>query len=217
MSQKLADGVWLIPATHNSLAVEFADHVVVIEGPLSEARSNYVIAETHRLIPNKPIRYVVNTHQHFDHSGGLRTFAAEGATIVTPAMYKPYYDRVFALPHTIVPDKLSMSGKRAVVEGVNGKRVLMDSMHTVELYVLPPNEHNAAMMIVYLPKEKIAVNADLFTPPPPNAPPAGMPAPLAVAFYNGIQQFKLDVQQIVPIHGAPGPYDSLVRAVGKSS
>src|SRR5207247_580308 len=87
-SQKLADGVWLLPTSHNSLVVEFADHVVVIEGPLSEARSDYVIAETHRLVPNKPIRYLVNTHQHFDHSGGVRTFAAEGATIITAAMYK---------------------------------------------------------------------------------------------------------------------------------
>src|SRR5205823_600355 len=100
-SRKLADGVWLVPASHNSLVVEFAVHIVVIEAPLGEARSDYVIAEAHKLVPNKPIRYVVNTHNHFDHSSGLRTFAAEGATIITAAMYKPYYDRVFAFPHSI--------------------------------------------------------------------------------------------------------------------
>ena len=215
-SQKLGDGLWLLPTSHNSLVVEFADHIVVIEGPLSETRSDFVVAEAHKLVPNKPIRYVVNTHQHFDHSGGLRTFAAEGATIVTAGMYKPYYERVFALPHTIAPDKLAKSGKKAVVEGVNGKRVMMDATRTIELYVLQPSDHNAAMMVVYLPKEKILINADLFTPPPATATPPAVPAPLAVGLYNEIQRLKLDVSQIVPIHGAPGPYASLPRAIGKS-
>ena len=237
-SVKLADGVWLVPASHNSLVVEFADHVVVIEGPLTEARSDYVIAEAHRLVPNKPIRFLVNTHQHFDHSGGVRTFAAEGATIVTSAMYKPYYDRVFAFPHTIVPDKLAMSGKKATIEGVAGKRVLMDGTHSIELYVLQANPHNAGMMVAYLPKEKILVNADLFTPPAPPAPPAAGaapaappaapaappagpvlvttgPAPDAVNLYDNIQRLKLDVATIVPIHGQPGAYATLTAAIGK--
>jgi len=225
-SQKLADGVWLLPTSHNSLVVEFADHVVVVEGPLNEARSDYVIAETHRLVPNKPIKYLVNTHQHFDHSGGIRTFAAEGATIITAAMYKPYYDRIFALPHTITPDKLAQSGKKATIEGVTGKRVLMDGTHTMELYVLQGNPHNAGMMVVYLPKEKILVNADLFTPPPANPPANAAPAPApatagpdpnAVNLYDNIQRLKLDVEMIVPIHGAPGPYATLLRAIGKAS
>src|SRR5712691_10736678 len=70
-SQKLADGVWLIAGgTHNSLAVDFRDFVTVIEAPLNEERSLAVLGEVSRLIPNKPIRYVVNTHHHFDHSGG---------------------------------------------------------------------------------------------------------------------------------------------------
>jgi glyoxylase-like metal-dependent hydrolase (beta-lactamase superfamily II) len=219
-SRKLADGVWLIPASHNSLVVEFADYVVVIEAPLTEARSDYVIAETHRLVPNKPIRYVVNTHQHFDHSGGLRTFAAEGATIVTSAMYKPYYDRVFALPHTLNPDKLAKSGKKAVVEGFTGKRVLMDSTQSIELYTLQGNPHNEGMVVAYLPKEKILVNADLFTPPAANAPaPAAAPAtpdPNAVNLYTNVERLKLDVSQIVPIHGNPGPWDTLPKAIGKS-
>src|SRR5438034_10548799 len=88
----LTDGVFYIRgATHHSAAVEFADHVVVVEGPLNEQRSLAVIAEVKKLVPNKPIRYLVNTHHHFDHSGGLRTYVDQGVTIITHAINKPFY------------------------------------------------------------------------------------------------------------------------------
>jgi glyoxylase-like metal-dependent hydrolase (beta-lactamase superfamily II) len=50
---------------------------------LNQQRSLAVIAETKRTFPNKPIRYLVNTHNHFDHLGGVRTYVAEGATVIT--------------------------------------------------------------------------------------------------------------------------------------
>src|SRR5213080_1264284 len=67
-STKLADGVWLLAGgSHNSVAVELKDFAVLVEAPLDDARTNAVIAETKRLIPGKQIRYVVNTHHHWDH------------------------------------------------------------------------------------------------------------------------------------------------------
>ena len=142
---------------------------MVVEGPLTEARSDYVIAK--RTGWSRTSRSGSREHAPaFRSLGGLRTFAAEGATIVTSAMYKPYLDRVFALPHTLNPDKLAKSGKKAVVEGFTGKRVLMDSTHSIELYTLQGNTHNEGMLVVYLPKEKMLIDADLFTPPAANAP-----------------------------------------------
>ena len=83
-SQKLAEGVWLLGGmTHHSLLVEFRDYVAVVEAPNNEARSLAVIEEARRLAPNKPIQYVINTHHHFDHAGGLRTYLSQGTTIVT--------------------------------------------------------------------------------------------------------------------------------------
>src|SRR6266496_6736688 len=79
---KVADGVWYVTGgTHHSVLVEMSDHLVVIEGPQNDARATAVIAEVKKTVPNKPIKYVVNTHQHFDHAGGLGAFAADGATI----------------------------------------------------------------------------------------------------------------------------------------
>ena len=58
-----------------------------------------------RRFPNKPIRYIVNSHVHFDHSGGLRTYVAEGATVVTHEMNRPYYEQAWAAPRTLNPDR----------------------------------------------------------------------------------------------------------------
>src|SRR5262249_19681002 len=82
--RKLAEGVYLMGgASNNSVAIEFKEYIAVVEAPLDEARNLAVIEEITRLMPNKPIRFLVNTHQHFDHAGGLRTYMHIGATIIT--------------------------------------------------------------------------------------------------------------------------------------
>jgi glyoxylase-like metal-dependent hydrolase (beta-lactamase superfamily II) len=221
-SQKLADGVWLVAGgTHNSLAVDFRDFVTVIEAPLNEERSLAVIAEVGRLIPNKPIRYVVNTHHHFDHSGGLRTYLAQGATIVTHQGNREYLDRVLfsPAPRTLQPDRFStyypyFSGGRRPLpfETVNQKFVISDGVRTLDLYPMQGLNHNENMVIAYFPKEKILVNADLYTPP---AQGAQAPAPNANmrSLNQNIQRLKLDVTQHVPIHGQPGPNNQFMQIV----
>ena len=220
-SEKIADGVWFLAGgTHHSVLAEFSDHVVVIEAPLDESRSNAVIAEVHRLVPAKPIKYVVNTHNHFDHLGGVRTFAAEGITIIAPAANVDYYHKAFLLPHTLNPDKLSQSGKQATIEGVQTKRVLTDGTQTVELYVVPLKGHSDAMIIAYLPKDKLLVEADAYVPGPLNAPPSARPDPYFLPFtvdlYERLQKLKLDVGPIAPLHGRMTSMAEMLRTIGKS-
>ena len=106
--EKLADGVYYVKGgSHHSVAIDQRDHIVVVEAPQNEARSTAVIAKVKETIPNKPIKYLINSHHHFDHSGGLRTYVDEGATIVTHASNKPYYEQAWAAPRTINPDKLA--------------------------------------------------------------------------------------------------------------
>jgi glyoxylase-like metal-dependent hydrolase (beta-lactamase superfamily II) len=215
-TQKLGDGIWyLTGGSHHSLVVEFTDHLVVVEAPLNEERSNAVIAEAHKLAPSKPIRYVINTHVHFDHSGGLRSYVAEGATIVTAAANKPFYEKALAAPHTLNPDKEEQAKKKVTVEGVAGKRVLTDGSQTIELDVVQMAGHNDAMLLVYLPTIKTLSEADAFTPPAANAPPQAGPNPGAVELYDQIQKLKLDVRQIAPIHGRLVPVAELQKAAGK--
>ena len=220
VSEKIGDGVWFLTGgTHNSLVAEFNDHIVVIESPLDEARAGAVMAEAHRLVPNKPITYVVNSHNHFDHLGGIRRAAAEGATIITAESNKAYYEKVvFANPHTLNPDKLAESKKKVKVEGVEGKRVLTDGTHEIDLYVQPLTGHNDSMMLIYFPKDKILSEADAYTPPP--APATSAPAqvnPFNVQIYDEIQQLKLNVDKIAPLHGRMSTLAELKLMIGKAN
>jgi glyoxylase-like metal-dependent hydrolase (beta-lactamase superfamily II) len=216
-SQKIAEGVWyLTGGSHHSVLVEFTDHVAVIEGPQNEERSVAVIGEVKKLVPTKPIRYLVNTHQHFDHSGGIRTYAAEGATIVTHQIYKPYYEKIFSNPRTLNPDKLAQSKKKAKIEAVVGQKVLFDKAgRELALHPIQGNPHNDGMLMAFLPKEGILIEADVFTPPAPNAPPPATPNPFTVNFHDNIERLKLDVRQIAPLHGRLATMDDLRKAIGK--
>ena len=210
----LADGVWSLPVDErdHSVAIEFRDHVVVVEAPDSETLSAPAIDVIKKLIPGKPIKYVINTHTHFDHAGGLRTYAAEGATIVTQRDNIPYYEQVWAYPRTINPDRLAKSGRKPVFEGVTGNRVFSDGSRQVIVYHYAGNMHNAGMLMVYLPKERILVEADSYNPPAnATTPPAGFPN--LVHFMDAVDRLRLDVEQVVPIHDQPATFDAVRRAV----
>ena len=218
-SQKLADGVWYVGGSGaNSVAVEFRDFTAVVEGPTDEARSIAVINEVYKLIPRKPIRFLVNTHHHFDHSGGLRTYVAEGATIVTHERNREFFQRVFFAPstRTLQADRLAMYPRAPVFETVNQRYALTDGTRVMELHYVPGLAHNQNMLIAYLPKERIVVEGDLYNPPAAGAP-APMPNANNKTFLDTVQRLKLDIAQIASIHGRPAPWDEFVKVVGKQS
>jgi glyoxylase-like metal-dependent hydrolase (beta-lactamase superfamily II) len=202
-TEKLADGVYLILGGYASLAIDFRDYIVVVEGAQSEERGNMVIAEAKRLIPNKPIRYVINTHHHFDHASGLRPFVAEGATIVTHQSNKGWYEKIFAMPHTLNPDRLATSPRKPTFETVTDKKVMTDGNHIVELYLLRGSGHNEGLLAVYLPKEKLLLEADAYNPPAQaNAPVPNPVAPYTANLVENLNRLKLDIVTIIPVHYA---------------
>ena len=210
MPEKIAEGVWGFPGGARSVAIEFRDHVVVVEGPENEERSIAVIEATKKVIPNKPIRYLINTHSHFDHTGGIRTYAAEGATIITWSGNIPYYEQLAENPRTIVPDRLARAGRKPKFEGVVGSRTLTDGSREAVIYHYP-NGHNAGLLMIYLPKEKTLIEADSYTPPLANEPPGGLA--FLLQFYDSVQRLGLDIEQVVPIHGRLVTFDEIRRAV----
>jgi glyoxylase-like metal-dependent hydrolase (beta-lactamase superfamily II) len=219
-SRKLDDGVYLILPAYAAVAVDMKDGIVVIEGPQSEARADAIISEIKKVIPNRPIKYIVNTHAHFDHSSGLRTFVAEGATIITHQVNKGYYEKIFALPHTLTPDKLARNGAKVNVETMGDKKVLTDGTHTIELYRTRGSLHAEGLIFAYLPKEKILLEADSFNPAAlADAPPPSPSNPATVNLLENINRLKLTVETIIPVHYPPDgrkvTMAELRRAVGQ--
>jgi glyoxylase-like metal-dependent hydrolase (beta-lactamase superfamily II) len=201
-SEKLADGVYRINGAYNSLAVEFADYILIFEpGPQNEARALAVIAEAKRVIPNKPIRYGVISHHHFDHTSGLPAVVAEGITIVTPEVNRDFLMNALSAPRTLAPDSMSKSGKKPVIEGFKGdKRVFQDATRTFEVHVIKGLPHADGLVIGYLPKERILVYADMFNLPPPNNPVPNPPVVGTIVFLDNLDRLHLDVDRVMSIH-----------------
>ena len=222
-TERLADGVWLMGGgSHNSVVIEFRDHMAVIEAPLNEERSLAVIEEVMNLVPNKPIRYIVNTHHHWDHLGGLRAYVHEGATVVTHEGNRPYYQEVLrARPWLLEPDRFSLYPPEEWSEGyifetVREKFILGDETRLVELHHVQGLNHVAGMLIAYFPDEKLVVEADLYTPPPPGGQSPSTPSGSNRTFYQNLQRLQLDVETIVPIHGRPSSMSAFVEFVNRT-
>ncbi len=215
---KMADGVYRLgggPA--NSYMVEFDRFVAVFEAPGNEARSLAVIEAVARLAPGKAIRWLVSSHPHFDHIGGLRTYLHIGATIVAHMSNIPFLNRdvLSYEPRTVAPDIVSKWPPTEVAEGYNYEAVqenyvITDNRRILRVYYVQPLAHVNGMLMMYLPAEKIAFEADLFdTHEPPRA--AQLPAMRSLAAQ--VQRMKLDVQTLAPVHGEPVTYAAFLEAL----
>jgi glyoxylase-like metal-dependent hydrolase (beta-lactamase superfamily II) len=213
-AEKAADGVWyLAGGSHHSVAIEMKNHLIVVESPLYDARSAPMLEAARKLAPGKPVRYVVNSHSHFDHSGGLRTAAAEGATLVVQRQSKAYFRKVLANPNRISPDALAKSGRKAKLLAVGAKHVFSDGTRTVELHHIKGSIHADTFLMAYLPKERLLIQADAFTP---GAPPASPPNANNVNLVDNIARLKLQVERILPLHGRIVPVAELYKVAGKA-
>jgi glyoxylase-like metal-dependent hydrolase (beta-lactamase superfamily II) len=217
-TRKLADGVYLLGgASHNSVAVELRDTIAVVEAPIDEARSLAVIEEITRLAPGKPIRFLVNTHQHFDHIGGLRTYLHIGATVVTHVKNFDFYNRdvLTYTPRTIDPDMVARWPPTELTEGYNVETVrenyvITDGTRLLQVFYVHPLQHAEGMLMAYLPRERILIEADLFDT---HLPKPWRPTPAARNLLNMVQTLKLDVSQLVPIHGQPVAWSEVLQVM----
>ena len=216
-ADKVADGVWFLAGgSHNSVLVERADHLVLVETPLNDARTGAVIAKAKEVAPGKPIRYAINSHQHFDHAGGVRAAVAEGATIVAQTASATWFEQVFTQPNALRPDSMALSGKRpsftAVAEGVE----LPDATQPIRLHRIAGSVHAESFLLVYLPKDKLLIEADAYTPLAPNAPPPSPPNANNLNLIANIERLGLAVDRILPLHGRVVPLADLYVAAGKT-
>ncbi len=213
-SEKLGEGLYRLttgPGSYDSVIVEFKDYIMMLEAGQSEARALAYVAETKKLIPNKPIRYVMNTHPHSDHTGGLPVLVAEGATIITQKNNEEFLDKALNTPRTLLNDTLAKNPRKAKIEAVMEKKVYSDGTRVVEMYHVSPVPHSNGLMIAYIPKERILFQGDFSVNP-------GEPANDHVkALVPILEKLNLDFDRYINVHtsAAPQTKADVWKAVGK--
>ncbi|MDA1324247.1 MAG: MBL fold metallo-hydrolase [Proteobacteria bacterium] len=214
--EKAADGVWFVRGgSHNSVAIEMKDHVLLVEAPLGDGRTLAVLGEVRKTIPGKPIRTVLNTHLHFDHSGGLRAAASEGIAIATFKDNVKFFKAAYGGKDSIKPDAYAISGKRAKFIPLGDKHVFTDGSRTVEMHRLIGNAHNNGLYVIYLPNEKILSVADAYSARATLKEPAKKVDPFTANLWENLVRLKLDIATVLPIHGQKAGFDQLKMAAGQ--
>jgi glyoxylase-like metal-dependent hydrolase (beta-lactamase superfamily II) len=218
--EQLADGVYLLgggPA--NSYMVEFSDFVAVFEAPGNETRSLAVIEEVAKLAPDKPIRWLISSHPHFDHIGGLRTYLHIGSTIVTHMQNRDFLNKdvLTYVPRTVEPDIVSKWPPTELAEGytyeaIQENYVITDNSRILRVYYVQPLGHVAGMLMAYLPVEGIVFQADLFDT---HEPPRRAQLPAMRSLHNQVQRMKLRVATLAPVHGTPVPWVDFMTALNR--
>jgi glyoxylase-like metal-dependent hydrolase (beta-lactamase superfamily II) len=214
-TEKLGDGLYRLTTgggSYDSIVVEFKDYIMLLEAGQAEARSLAYIAEAKKLVPNKPIRYVMNTHPHSDHTGGLPALVAEGATIITQKNNEVFFERALNTPRTLLTDTLAKNPKKAKIEAVSEKKVYSDGTRTIELYHVSPVPHSNGLMVAYIPKEKILFQGDFSLPAP------GQPGNDHVkALVPVLEKLKLDFDRYINVHASATPQTKaeLWKAAGR--
>ena len=204
-ADEVAKGIWFLAGqSHHSVLAEFGDHLVLIEAPQNDTRALAVIAKARELRPGKPLTQVVNTHHHFDHSGGLRAAVSGGLAVITHTANVAFYKDAMTRAHTIVPDALAKSPKPLTIEAVDEETTLQDSAMTIVLYHIAGSPHADTLLMAYFPKQKVLVEADVYSP-------ASAVQPYAANLIENIRKRNLQVDRIVPIHGTIAPFSDLLK------
>ena len=205
--EEVARGIWLLAGqSHHSVLVEFSDHLKLIEAPQHDTRTLAVIAKARELRPDKPLTHVVNTHHHFDHSGGIRAAVSEGLTVITHKGNAAFFEDAVKRAHTIVPDALAKNPKPLAIETVDDELMLKDAAMTVNLYHVAGSPHTETMLMAYFPRERLLVEVDVFSP-------GAAVAPYAPNLLENVRKRNLRVDRIVPLHGKIVPFGELTKTV----
>jgi glyoxylase-like metal-dependent hydrolase (beta-lactamase superfamily II) len=196
--------------THNTVFIATDKYLIAVESPNDDGQSIQSIALAKKRYPGKPVRYLILTHHHVDHVGGLRTYAAEGAAIVVGKGNGEYFRRLLARPEKLNPEAPKKAFTAEVIE-VDGKWSVNDGGREVDAYALE-NSHAAGYLFPYVPDAKLGIVTDLYTPGAP------VPSNAAVAsMVKEIAKMGIKPETIAGGHGTVGPYADVVQAAQKMS
>ena len=208
---ELSPGVWRAEGgSHHSLVVDQGTRLVVVEGPQSSARMRAVLDTLRARFPGKPVGFVVNTHHHWDHSGGLRGALAAGVPVITHARNAAFVRGIAAARKTVKPDELARRlGPARVrppaITAVQDSMVLGTGDQRIVIYRLP-TAHVEGMLAAYVPATRLLFVSDVLSPGPTLAP-VGSAEVVALARAKGIA-----VDRVAGGHGGVANWADVERA-----
>lgn len=219
-AEQLADGVYRITGGYVALAVEFNDHILIYEpAGQNEDRAQALMDAAKRAIPNKPIRYGILSHHHFDHTSGLPAVVSEGVTIVTHDVNVAFFERALNAPRTLAPDAMTRSGRRPMIEGMGDFRVFTDGTQTVEVHHIQGLPHADGLLVAYLPEHGIVAYADMFNPPPADDPVPDPPVVGTMVFADNLERLDLNWDTLITVHpptpDRPITREDVLRSLGR--
>jgi hypothetical protein len=191
----------------NNLIVNLKDGLAVFDAPTDEGQSRWVIDTAKAKYPGKAIKYLVLTHHHMDHTGGMRAFAAEGATVIVPAPDKAYFEQVIKAAHTIEPDAQQKAMKPATVEEVKDTFSIKDDSVEINLYNIP-NPHVEGFLLAHVVKDNILWVTDLISP---RGPITRNPGTVAVG--EALRKHNITGATIAGGHGATAKQADIAPAL----
>jgi glyoxylase-like metal-dependent hydrolase (beta-lactamase superfamily II) len=211
--QEIAPGVHQVQGgSHNSLVVEMSDHLIIFDAPVTDAQSLWLVGQTRARFQGKPIRFLVLTHHHMDHAGGLRGILAEGATLVVGQAAGAHFRRVLAAPTTRNPDLPARSYHMTPILEVPESHVMSDAARRQVVVYVMDNPHAKGMLMGWVPHAKLGFVTDVWTPGPPL--PA-KPNPGLVSVVNTVNRAGLQPERFAGGHGGVADYQTLAKLVGQ--
>jgi glyoxylase-like metal-dependent hydrolase (beta-lactamase superfamily II) len=194
--------------SHNTLIVATNSYLVTFDAPGDDGMSNKVLEMAAAKYPGKPLRYVVLTHHHIDHTGGLRALSAAGATVVVGKGDGAFFRKMLSAPAgmNLYPIKGKVQPK--VIE-VDGKWSVNDGGREIDAFSLSTS-HATGYIIPYIPDAKLGWVTDLWNP----GGPVTMSNPALVDLVNGVKKMGIQPDRFAGGHGAVGNYADVVKAVG---
>jgi glyoxylase-like metal-dependent hydrolase (beta-lactamase superfamily II) len=210
---ELAPGVnHVVGGTHHSLMVEMKDYVVVFDAPVSDRQSNMVLSAARAKYLRKPVRYIVLTHHHMDHAGGLRAYVADGATLVVGKGAAAHYRKILAAPYTRNPDLTAKDLSGVPIIEVSDKWLLKDDTREVHAYLLE-NPHADSTLMGYVPGAQLGFVTDIWSPG--GAPLPARPTPPLAAIIAGVKKYEITPTRFAGGHGSVADYAPLAALEGK--
>ena len=150
---KVADGVYRYGNPNYGYFSMFVvtDEGVIAIDPMNTEHSKGMLKAI-RNVTSKPVRYLLHSHNHWDHAKGGQVFRDQGAKIIA---HKEAVEWMKDNPHPelVLPDEVWTGMRKNIVLGGE----------VIELHYLGMN-HGLGMTVFLLPKNKIAYIADIVTP-----------------------------------------------------